>query len=155
MHFQMIKVCKTDCVKIENLNEDASNDSIKLSFTNKSLFEGEVTRILRSDFDRTTAFVYFSNNQGKFVKMFTVCHLKTMHCFITTFVIGRKNIVKKRITIPFSVVFLGLQEEKNLPVFNFSAVDNAVFGFLCSQHTHAFFAFAVLVRFFLHLCFRQ
>ena len=60
----MEKLCRTDCVKIENVKEDATEDMIKLGCTNKSLVKGEVTRVLRCNVNKRVAYVYFKNYQG-------------------------------------------------------------------------------------------
>ena len=63
---KILKVCRTDCVKVENLTEDASDDAIKVSFSNKSLIKGQVTHVLRCESDNTKAYVYYDNYKGIF-----------------------------------------------------------------------------------------
>ena len=59
-----MKICRSDCVKIENLPDYATEDTITVAFANKALVKGEVTRVVRSSEERNTAFVYFDDYRG-------------------------------------------------------------------------------------------
>ena len=62
---QVIKVCRTDCIKVQNVKEGVPDDSIKLALMNQKLTKGYVTMVKRSGEGNNAAFVYFADYKGK------------------------------------------------------------------------------------------
>ena len=62
---QAIKVCRSDCIRVQNVKEDVTDDVIKLTFMNKKLSKGDVTEVERDDGSGNFALVYFASYKGK------------------------------------------------------------------------------------------
>ena len=74
-------VCKTDCVKVENVPENVSDTSIKVKFMHKALVKGEVTLVKKCG---RTAYVYFADYQGWRLKIFVLLFsAKTFFLFLS------------------------------------------------------------------------
>ena len=63
--FQIIRVCQTDCIRVQNLKKGAKEYAIKLALMNKRLTQGQVTSVQFSDASHKTAFVHYANFAGE------------------------------------------------------------------------------------------
>ena len=62
--FQIMRVCRTDCVKVQNLKENAEDYSIKVALMNKRLTSGLITAIKRCESNSKTAYVHYASYKG-------------------------------------------------------------------------------------------
>jgi len=63
---QIIKVCRTDCIKVQNLKEGVKDHHVKIALMNKKLTTGRVTMVERNfESSSKTAFVHYANFKGK------------------------------------------------------------------------------------------
>ena len=62
---QIVRVCRTDCVKVQNFKKKAKEHHIQLALTNKKLTNGELTSVEKSSSKSNEAYAFYSDYKGK------------------------------------------------------------------------------------------